>query len=77
MSLLHHSYLLYKVNQVYKEVKKRHAAKKEVREATENQEEEVAQTLKLETPDEAKPIANSIFKQVCFYINRNASNLES
>jgi hypothetical protein len=28
------------VNQVYKEVRKKHAAKKEVREATENQEEE-------------------------------------
>ena len=67
--------MLYKVNSVYKEIKKKHGAKPES--LDEVKEEEAVGGIKLENPDEAKTIANSIFKQVCFHINRNASQLDS
>lgn len=73
MNLLHNSYLLYKVNQVYKEIKKRHSAKQE---ATEEGQEETA-SARLESVEEARSIGNSIFKQVIFFINRNAEQLDS
>ena len=72
MTLLHHSFLLYKVNQVFKEIKRRHATKTEP--SAEGEEETTQQPMsRLEGIEDAKTMANRIFKQVCFYINRNAA----
>jgi len=51
---------------VYREIKKRHAKDEE------GNEEDIG-GVRLETPEDAKIIANSVFKQICFHINRNAA----
>lgn len=69
MSLLHHSVLLYKINQTYKEIKKRNAPGHE--------ELPERPGPALEHPSEAQQIASNIFKQVCFHFNRNIKNLDA
>jgi len=61
--------LLYRVNQVYKELKKKH----HLVAAGEVQEENAPQ---LENLAQVQQIASSIFKQVCFHINRNVKQLD-
>lgn len=58
MSLLHHSFLLYRVNSVYKDIKK----KPEGDDAVHISPESLASALH---------IGRSIYRQVCFHINRN------
>lgn len=68
MSLLHHSFLLYKLNSVYKEIKRRQGQHAE-------QEEKTGPNL--ENAATAQQIGNSVFKQVCFIINRNVKDLDT
>ncbi len=68
MSLLQHSFLLYKVNQVYKEIKKRNVPGEDLPERS---------GLQLENLAQAKHIANNIQKQICFHINRNVKGLDA
>lgn len=70
MDLMHHSFLLYRVNQVYKEIKRR-SANPEAAAA-----EEQATGPQLEPLNVAQQVASSIYKQVCFHINRHVKDLE-
>ena len=69
MSVFHHSILLYKVNQTYKEIIKRKGINPaEIPERN---------GPVLEDPQYGQQIANSIFKQVCFHINRHIKELDT
>lgn len=66
MNVFHHSILLYKVNQIQREITKRNSG----------EELPERQGPALENLDNAKSIANSLFKQVCFHINRHIKELD-
>lgn len=72
MSLLHHSFLLYKVNQVFKEIKKKSALGPK---ALQQHLEETGHHH-LENYEQAQIMASSIYKQVCFHLNRNVKQLD-
>ena len=65
MNLVQHSFLLYRVNQVYKDVKKRSQHNTDTEEH-----------MPVENLTQVQHIASNIFKQVCFHINRNVKNLD-
>jgi hypothetical protein len=69
MNVFHHSILLYKVNQIQKEISKRKAMSAE--------ELPERQGPTLENPQQGQQIASSIFKQVCFHINRHIKDLDT
>ena len=65
MNLVQHSFLLYRVNQVYKDVNKRSQHNTDTEEH-----------MPVENLTQVQHIASNIFKQVCFHINRNVKNLD-
>jgi len=60
MSLLHHSFLLYRVNSVYKDIKKKPEG-----------DDAAVHIISPESVASALHIGRSIYRQVCFHINRN------
>jgi hypothetical protein len=69
MNVFHHSILLYKVNQIQREISKRKSMNPD--------ELPERQGPALEDHQLGQQIANRIFKQVCFHINRHIKDLDT